>query len=160
MLINPDGEVLPISTNNFKSFYSSAKIPQSIKNLSVIISVTEIVQDFIDNDSLKVDAEELNILSREEQELLFQLKEEAIMTLIIENEEKELSLLDKEEKANAKDSFIDVITSKQYKQIVDTPKNRTVSLINKFTEYDTKKIHLKIQDQSGFGSFKRASNLS
>ena len=45
-------------------------------------------------------------------------------------------------------------------QFVDTPKNRTVSLINKFTEFDTKKIHLKIQDQSGFGSFKRASNLS
>ena len=40
---------------------------------------------------------------------------------------------------------------------VDTPKNRAVSLIIKFTANDTKKIYLEVQDQSGFGSLKRAA---
>lgn len=35
---------------------------------------------------------------------------------------------------------------------VDSPKIGAVSLIVKFTENETKKIHFKVQDQSGFGS--------
>jgi len=40
---------------------------------------------------------------------------------------------------------------------VDTPKIRAVSLIIKFTEYDTKKIHPEVQDQSGPGSLEGAA---
>ncbi|MBO0355806.1 hypothetical protein J0656_17440, partial [Muricauda ruestringensis] len=41
-------------------------------------------------------------------------------------------------------------------QYVDTPKIRAVSLIIKFTEYDTKKVYPEVQDQSGIGSLERA----
>ena len=40
---------------------------------------------------------------------------------------------------------------------VDTPKISAVSLIIKFTEYDTKKVHPEVQDQSGPGSLKGAA---
>lgn len=40
---------------------------------------------------------------------------------------------------------------------VDTPKIRAVSLIIKFTEYDTKKVYPEVQDQSGIGSLKGAA---
>ena len=40
---------------------------------------------------------------------------------------------------------------------VDTPKIRAVSLIIKFTEYDTKKVYPEVQDQGGIGSLERAA---
>ncbi len=40
---------------------------------------------------------------------------------------------------------------------VDTPKIRAVSLIIKFTEYDTKKVYPEVQDQSGPGSLEGAA---
>lgn len=43
------------------------------------------------------------------------------------------------------------------KNYVDTPKIRAVSLIIKFTEYDTKKVYPEVQDQGGPGSPERAA---
>ena len=48
-------------------------------------------------------------------------------------------------------TFIDTIQlpSDSLEVNVGSPRIRTVSLMNKFTEYDTKKIHIELQDQSG-----------
>jgi hypothetical protein len=43
---------------------------------------------------------------------------------------------------------------------VDTPIFRTVSLNNKFTVYDTKKVYDQVQDPGGIGLFKGAHEYS
>ncbi|MDF0717171.1 restriction endonuclease subunit S [Muricauda sp. 334s03] len=54
---------------------------------------------------------------------------------------------------------VEIPSNSEQKRIVavDTPKIRAVSLIIKFTEYDTKKVYPEVQDQGGIGSLERAA---
>ncbi|WP_164732291.1 metallophosphoesterase family protein [Flagellimonas oceanensis] len=55
------------------------------------------------------------------------------------------------------DSLKKLEQSLNFELHVDTPKIRAVSLIIKFTEYDTKKVYPEVQDQGGIGSLERAA---
>ncbi|MBP2833747.1 hypothetical protein J8281_16245 [Aquimarina sp. U1-2] len=50
-----------------------------------------------------------------------------------------------------------MIFTKSLLKAVDTPRIKTVSLIIKFTGYDTKKIHPELQDEGRFGGLERAA---
>jgi len=71
-----------------------------------------------------------------------------------------LSLNDSEKENRISDllvHYLEICKDESKGYFVDTPKIRAVSLIIKFTEYDTKKVYPEVQDQSGIGSLERAA---
>tara|TARA_B110000046_G_scaffold173759_1_gene196717 strand:- start:67570 stop:68073 length:504 start_codon:yes stop_codon:yes gene_type:complete len=116
-LINPLGEVMHLDPKQEKGLFKNNRFISSFQSFHIAISVTEIIQEFIGGEKRDIATNDLDLISKEEQAVLEHLEDASLIRLIIETEEAEIDLL-KENKENAKDRFLDIITSEAYKRII------------------------------------------
>jgi len=122
-LINPEGKVLHQVDQSIRDQYEEHKFLDSFKSFYFSISVTDIIQEFIEGEKRQIATEDLQLISKEEETALKQLEEGALVKLMVEVEGVLTDLLkgrstEKEENAVAvKNEYLDVITSKPYEQI-------------------------------------------
>ena len=129
-LINPKGEVLHSHAKYFNELIKSKKFVSSFQSFYISISVTDIIQEFIDGEKRQMATEKLQIISEEEQAVLDQVEEGIIVKLIVEiggvlsdlfegkpNEDKRSETI--------KSEFLDIITTQSYKQITFQNKRGT-----------------------------------
>ncbi|MBL4707402.1 MAG: hypothetical protein JKY48_03065 [Flavobacteriales bacterium] len=116
-LINPLGEVIHLDPKREKDLFKNKQFISSFQSFYISISVTEIIQEFIGGEKRDIATNDLDLISKEEEAVLGHLEEDSLIKLIIETEEAEIDLF-KENKEDAKDRFLDIITSEAYKRIV------------------------------------------
>lgn len=122
-LINPEGKVLHQVGQSIRDQYTEHKFLDSFKGFYIAISVSEIIREFIEGEKRQVAIKELEIITEEEESVLSQLEEGALVKLIVEVEGVLLDLFkgkskQKEERTAAiKEEYLGVITSKPYEQI-------------------------------------------
>jgi hypothetical protein len=116
-LINLHGEVLHIDSNNSNSIFEDNKFIGSFKNLYISISVTEIIQEFIQKSNTGVIKHNLDLISKEELSVLLQLEDEALTKLIIHSGDSQINLFDLSDETKVKTLFLNFITSHDYDYI-------------------------------------------
>ena len=120
-LINPKGEVLHSHAKYFYELIKSENFINSFQSFYISISVTDIIQEFIEGEKRQIAAENLQIISEEEQAVLNQLEEGNLVKLIVEIEGVLSDLFEgktnEEDTTTIKNEFLEIITTQPYKQI-------------------------------------------
>ena len=129
-LINPNGEVLHSHAKYFNELIKSEKFASSFKSFYISISVTDIIQEFIEGEKRQMATEKLQIISEEEQAVLDQLEEGAIVKLVVEiggvlSDLFEGKPNEDERSETIKSEFLEIITTQPYKQITFQNKRGT-----------------------------------
>lgn len=121
-LINPEGQVLHKVKESIRDQYTEHKFLDSFKSFYFSISVTDIIQEFIEGEKRHVATEDLQLITKEEETLLKQLEGGELVKLMIEVKGVMTNLFEgkhKEEKEpkEVKQEYLDIITSQPYEQI-------------------------------------------
>lgn len=116
-LINPQGEVMHSGKSNLSDKHKDKKFISSFKSFYISISVTEIIQEFIEGKKRSIANHDLDIISEEEYLVLSELEEGVLVKLIVKTESSEYDLFDGRSIDEVKDRYLEVITSKPYEEI-------------------------------------------
>ncbi len=124
--INANAEVIHVTDNKLKDILENERYYSFFQHFYISISITEIIRDFIETKKLHLVADILDIISEEERLVLKMIEENSLIELIIDSEGDKNDLL-KEEGSDVKTRFLEIITSKGYKDITFTNDRGTVT---------------------------------
>jgi hypothetical protein len=127
ILINPDGEIIPIKYSYIEMYSDIIEFKKLIKKSYVSISITEIMRDFIiEKDTDLNNKSRIAILTDEESLVLKAIRQDGVKSVIIKfDNENKMNLLEeiKEEKVDKVSRLFEMIMTKGYQDITIKTQN-------------------------------------